>query len=408
MHYNSIKIGLSVSFFILYCSLFDLYAVEQDTLNQPGIFYIEPELLYGHIVPNHRKYPELDFAKAFCLSIGEFHNSRIKKWASFYNYPFTGILLSYCHLGNEKVLGDQYTILPFIVFNTKNRLNNSIYFKLGLGASYFTKHFDEEKNPSNLEIGSPITWTFQSFMYYSVLVTKHTSLNIGCGYVHSSNGHTQLPNFGINQGVLSLSFKYFTSEIDPLFSPKSNRIPISRNKIMYIMSRGGVGMHEYGNATGPVNGPKRMVTSASVSIGTIFREHIKADAGFSGRFYQHYYQSILNQVDSAYYDRPKLNSSNIYFFLGCEFIAGHIGIDIEGGLNLYKPYYRKHYSTMEGEIDFDYWLKQLFNVKLGLNYYLINTAKKPKANMFMGANINSNFGQADFSEICLGLVYSFY
>jgi hypothetical protein len=173
------------------------------------------------------------------------------------------------------------------------------------------------------------------------------------------------------------------------------------------MARNGLGLHEYGNAGGPIGGPKRMVKSVTISVGALFREQIKVDIGFAGRFYEQYYYHILNPIDSAYNNSPKLNASNLYFFIGCEFLAGHIGMDIEGGLNLYKPYFRKHYLTMEGNIDFDFWLKQLFNSKLGLNYYIINTQKKPKVNFFVGLNINANFGQADFSEICIGVIHTF-
>ena len=42
---------------------------------------------------------------------------------------------------------------------------------------------------------------------------------------------------------------------------------------------------------------------------------------------------------------------------------------------------------------------------MGLKYYIINTKKKPKHNIYLSAHINSNLGQADFSELSLGYVY---
>ncbi len=44
---------------------------------------------------------------------------------------------------------------------------------------------------------------------------------------------------------------------------------------------------------------------------------------------------------------------------------------------------------------------------MGLKLYMINTAKKPKHNVYISAHINTNFGQADFSEASLGYVYNF-
>ena len=44
---------------------------------------------------------------------------------------------------------------------------------------------------------------------------------------------------------------------------------------------------------------------------------------------------------------------------------------------------------------------------MGLKYYLIGTTKVPKNNLYLGFHINANLGQADFTELSLGYVYSF-
>lgn len=380
---------------------------QESNIPSAGCFFIEPEFLIGHKVPNYSASPDANCTKAFALSLGSFNNNPKKSWASFYNYPFTGIALSYCNLGNNQVFGDQYTIMPFIVFNTSNRLKNSINFKLGLGCSYFTKHYDEFVNPLNKEIGSGLNWSFQSFMYYEAYVSKYISINIGSGYLHSSNGHIKLPNYGMNQAVFSVSAKYFPKGINPAFQPKSSRLPVNHDRCYYLMIRNGWGLQDYGNGYGSSGGPVRPVKSATLSAGVLLREHIKVDAGFAGRFYQHYYYQIKTGSDSSLLQKPKLNSSNLYFFIGFELLTGHLGMDIEGGLNLFKPFFRTHYETMHDNIGLEYWLKQLFNSRMGFNYYLINTNKNPRNNLYIGININANFGQADFSEICLGVTHFF-
>ncbi len=50
-----------------------------------------------------------------------------------------------------------------------------------------------------------------------------------------------------------------------------------------------------------------------------------------------------------------------------------------------------------------YKLKSLFPTRLGVKLYLFNTNKIPKNNLYIGANINANYTQADFSELSLGL-----
>jgi hypothetical protein len=405
MYYkNLVKIAL----FMLIAFSYFTSGMSQDTIvNRKGIFFFEPEYSTGKIVPNRTHFPGSGLSNYFAINLGVFNSSSLNGWASFYNYPFTGIALSINTLGNERIYGEKITAMPYVEFNTANRLRNSIYFKLGIGCSYFTKHFDALNNPENMEIGSDFTWSFQSFMYYSLFVSDKLSVDIGAGYLHSSNGHTQLPNFGINQAALSISAKCFTGNINPVFQPKTSRIPVNREKKYFLMARNGIGFHEYGSASGPAGGPKRLVNTFTVSVGAVLREYIKLDAGLTARYYHHYYSQIISTADFNYLDRPKLNASNLYFLLGVEFLFGRIGMDIEGGLNLFKPYYRVHYLTWEGKLDFDYWLKQLFNTKLGLNYYFIAPKRKPEVNYFIGAYINANFGQADFSEISAGMVYNF-
>jgi hypothetical protein len=401
---NLVRIAL----FMFIASSYFTLGMSQDTSEKgKKIFFLEPEYSIGKIVPNRTHFPGSGFSNYFGMNLGAFNSSPLNGWASFYNYPFTGIALGISTLGNERIYGEKITAMPYVEFNTANRLRHSIYFKLGLGCSYFTKHYDALKNPENMEMGSGFSWSFQSFMYYSVFVSNNFSVDVGAGYLHSSNGHTQLPNFGVNQAALSLSAKYFTAGIDPAFQPKSSRIPVNRERRYYLMARNGIGFHEYGSASGPSGGPKRVVNTFTVSAGAVLREYIKLDAGLTARYYHHYYNQIISTADSNYLNRPKLNASNLYFLLGVEFLFGRIGMDIEGGLNLFKPYYREHYLRWEGKLDFDYWLKQLFNTKLGLNYYLINPKKMPRVNYFIAAYMNANFGQADFSEISAGMVYTF-
>ncbi|MDE5420378.1 hypothetical protein L3073_16700 [Ancylomarina sp. DW003] len=108
-----------------------------------------------------------------------------------------------------------------------------------------------------------------------------------------------------------------------------------------------------------------------------------------------------------YIDSPSWNASNIYFHLGSEFLIGHFGLDIEGGLNLYKPFYKEYYETHGSSNELKYKLKKYFSSRMGLNFYIINTNKLPKNNFFIGANINANFGQADFTELNFGYMYTF-
>lgn len=357
-------------------------------------FFIEPEFLAGKIAPNYEPYPPSGAKETFVLNMGE-SNIDNKPWAKYYNHPDVGISLAFSQLGNERVFGNEIEILPFITLNTTRRLKNTWFFKVGMGASYFTKHFDSVSNPENQAVGSSVTWAFKLFLYRSLWVTKKINLRICGGYCHSSDGHTKLPNLGLNSGLLGISAQFNQHSPNPDFLyPEKSVEQAPRD--YFIQLRTGAGMHIRGNPFGPLNGPEYGVYSLALSGGIIFKQHIKVRTGFTYRDYG----KLMDYTGQNY---TTWQSSNLFFHLGCEFLIGHFGMDIEGGINLYKPFYHRFYQDYEGSTASTfYFLKSAFPMRLGLNYYFIDPYKNTRFNVFAGADIDANFGQADFSEINLG------
>ena len=103
-------------------------------------------------------------------------------------------------------------------------------------------------------------------------------------------------------------------------------------------------------------------------------------------------------------DQPKWNASNIYLAVGAEFLMGHVTLDIELGTNLYKPFFGTFFDIFEEKSDFDKKLKSLILQRMGLYYYVWDTAKHPPFNLGIGCHINANNGQADFTGLSLVVV----
>ena len=368
--------------------------------------FIEPELHLGKLVSNYSNFPKSDFTKSISLNIG-IEDNRILSSSKFFNSPSTGVSLLYSDLNNDSLLGHSFHILPFIMFKPFASKQNKWWLKFGIGAGYFTKAYSEEVN--NLAIGSKVTWSFQAYMYRDLYLTEKYDLRLGAGYFHSSNGHTKLPNMGLNSAQLSLAYRWKSKAVP---SKKKYQVPTNesegKKKPLFINIRTGLGAHEYGGKTKPIGGPNKLVYSLAASGGIFFNPHVKLRSGFTYRFYQHYYERLKTRKDLDLSDSPRWNASNIFFHVGCEFLIGHFGLDIEGGLNLFKPYYKHYYREFNDTDKIKYQLKKHFVSRMGLNLYLINTNKMPKNNFFIGANINANFGQADFSEISLGYTYIFH
>lgn len=368
--------------------------------------------MLGKLVKNYGSFPKSNYRQTIYLDFGCYDN-RPQYCSRFFNNPSSGISLAYSMLGNDSVFGREMDLVPFIDLNCSKQLKNSFHFKFGIGASYFTKHYNSITNPADQPIGSAVTWAFEAFIYQNIFTSNHLNIKIGGGFLHSSNGHTQLPNYGLNSAMLSLSARYFFQPLTLQETKVDHTTELDRHKHYFLQSKFGLGFHEFGGTTKPVGGPKKLVYNGTICFGVIFRQHLKLRAGFNYRFYEHYYEYILNHpsekipqdTSKLFNSHPGWNASAITFIGGCEFLYNHVGLDIESGINITKPFYRRFNDLYERDGRPFRFLKSFFATRMGLNYYFINTTKNPRNNIFIGAHINANFGQADFSEASIGYTF---
>lgn len=366
-------------------------------------FYIQPEYQFGKIIAissYNDSPPKIGNQNSFALNFG-FSDTDTTKWRKYYNQAETGIMLLYSNLGNNKVLGHQIGALSFISFRVFNKLNNPLKLKMGAGISYFTHKFDSVDNFQNELIGASFTWDVKVFLYQSIYKNKNFNLQLGIGFSHESNGHTKLPNLGINSPMISLSGQFYNSEDANYYHPQRRKRANISPKNYFFTIRQGIGIHEQDETEGPKMGIVKPVYSSSVSSSILFNNHIKLRAGFTYRFYQHYYDHIIDSNVVSLINNPKWNASNISFFLGNEFLMGHVSIDAELGFNLHKPFYR----TFNPKNDIALVMQKLLLTRIGMNLYMINTHKMPKHNIFLGVHIKANNVKADYTEFTLGYSY---
>lgn len=362
---------------------------------------LEMEAVGGYVVPNYPNYPAHNPIIGIWGSIGRVHYRSL--FSSHYNYPQTGISVGYIYLGNTEIFGQQFFLMPYLSLNTSQKKVHSWWFRFGLGAAYFSTFYDSVANPDNVAIGSSFTWAFQAALHKKWYLSKTSNLKIGGHYLHASNGHTQLPNFGLNSAAVSVAMEFFFNKNNYLQNPIKKEKK-QHKKQWFVQATQGVGFHELGATAHPIGGPKKEVFSTAVSTGLIFSNHIKLRSGFTYRFYKQYYDDIRKNNLHPYIENPKASASNVYYFIGSEFLFGHISIDVEGGLNLHKPYFNYFYPYYENSSHFDFWLKKLFCTQLGLNGYALNTQKFQRFNVFAGIHLYANFGQADFTGAIVGTV----
>jgi hypothetical protein len=377
-----------------------------DSIQHPKpSFFIEPQFMIGRITPNYNNFPAHSNPVAFSVSLGKIDYSSDKEWTNYFNYPSVGVMFSYVRPGNDSVFGQEFSIMPYFEINPSKGILKRLHLKAGLGCSYFTKFYNLKTNPGNSEIGSRFNWAFQSNLDYVFFENKKIIFLAGLGYMHSSNGHTQLPNFGMNSFVASISSKFFLNAQNENLKRIENKSSEKSTNNYFFEIRNGLGIQEYGPAGGLLfSTPKKPVYAFSLAGGIILGRCFKLLTGFTYRYYQEQYDSITYKKIPGLVDHPVLSSSNLLFYVGFEMLFGYISSDIETGVNLYKPFFKSYYQRYAFTTTTVYKLKSLFPTRLGLKLYLFNTNKLPLNNFYLGANINANYTQADFSELSIGFV----
>ncbi len=406
------KINL-VLFFIFTFS----FGQKGDTLKYNNYSFAAIEYSVGKTSSANVNFPKLNPQQGILFSLGKTNRNTNLEWAKQLNYPKTGVTFSYVDFGNSEQLGQAITVVPFLEFKVFKKWSNRTNLKIGLGASYFNVIYDEVDNINNKAISTHFTWAFRSNLYYNLLDKKDYNLKLGLGYFHNSNGHTRLPNIGLNTFLVSVysEFKYnknFKSDLKTDTINSGNR-----TSQRFYSTRIGLGK----KVLSKYSTDRKDVYAFEASTGKIINKTFKYGFGFYYRFYEDYHdyikddEKLVNELYPEFKENPVLYASNIGIFADGELLLSHVGVAFQIGINLYKPAYKFDWQINQekyvndvyqlGELNWYYKVKKTISSRLGAKLYAINTNNSPQHNVFLGAFINANFGQADFSELTLGYVY---
>ncbi|MBT8277974.1 MAG: acyloxyacyl hydrolase [Bacteroidia bacterium] len=386
----------------------------QSELNSNESFYVIPEFVLGKTLEANDGFPKTQLQKGLFVNLGQYNFNENNIWARQLNYPKTGVSIGIIDFGETEKIGRAYTFIPFIEYQLFKRWN----LHVGMGGSYMDTLYDEENNPSNRAITTHLNWSFRSFMHYRLLNNK-VNWRFGLGYIHHSNGHTRLPNQGLNSLLAS-----FSAVIDTQPEAIKSFEKTKKKKSVQTYFSGRFGYGE--NVLSEIFNEKKPVYTMAFSAGRIYNKTFKFGGGFYYRFYQHYYDYIKNEEDLViqeypiFLENPTGYASNYGLFATAELLLGHVGFEFSLGFNIHKPFYPIDWKLNEGfdyvnpmgetidvlgELDWYYEIKRSISSRLGLNFYLINTNKSPKHNVALGLHINGNLGQADFTDLSLIYVY---
>ncbi len=206
-------------------------------------FQLNHELHIGKIVPNYRNYPSSGLKLGYSTSFLWHKIAATNPVNQYFKNPKFGFQLAVYRLGNPSLFGNQFDAVPIIELPTKKGA-----FQFGLGVGYFSKMYKD--NEANKAIGSRFNWSFQAVHYWNIPFAGSKDLRLGFGYHHASNGHTQLPNYGLNSAVIIVGL---------VPDKKMNEALHSKSLLansLYGQVSAGLGYHEFGSTSSPIGGSK--------------------------------------------------------------------------------------------------------------------------------------------------------
>ncbi|OUR90797.1 hypothetical protein A9Q87_12660 [Flavobacteriales bacterium 34_180_T64] len=417
------KVLITTFLFLYSVSIFG----QRDSISTIHNFRITPEILLGATGESNSNFPDRDLQKQFIINLSWDHSKSDDEWSQRLKSMTTGISIGYTDFGNTKHLGQAISVLPFIEFNAFRTKNLRV--QIGTGMSYFNKKYDSIHNPNNKAVSTDLSWSFKLQMHYNILETKTINYHVGAGYFHHSNGHSRLPNQGYNSLLFGVSAEIMRPTKSIKAPPKQAKPDLQKSKYNYFAIRTGYGSNTLSRAFND----KKSIYSFSGEYGWVLNNTYKIGLGFYYRFYQHYYDYIVDNESlvqdgrefEQFKTNPGWNATNLGLTLSGELLLNHFGLDLQLGFNIHKPGYKidwrinqgweyvpqvipEESNIVLGEFNTYYKIKHLISTRFCLKYYLISTKKRPKSNFYLGASINANLGQADFTELNIGYVHNLF
>lgn len=341
---------------------------------------IEQSFHVGSIIPNNNVFPAINHPSFMSeTSYIRYCHGKNDLWPNLYKYPVFSLSLSYESLGNKQKLGSAWGITPTLAFYLIKKKKFNVQLEAGIGIAFLGRHFDKINNPDNTINGSLINFSGMAAILLEWKVSNHFRLITGPAVSHYSNGNYANPNVGANVPDWQLGIRYLPI-VDSNKSLDKREEPLPAiNYSLHPYARVSSGLTEKG-----LDGPKYFVLSATAGIARMFGRKHRVSTGFA---------YILNKASLNFQRHIGLNqgkefkkASRYVWFVGHEFLFGHLGFLTEGGL--YLNQFEKRKSILAS--------------KLGFNFYPFNAFKKHAHLPYLGLYIHSSFGEAEYIEMVLG------
>lgn len=368
-------------YFFLFLCIYKL--IYFDTIKGQSISHDDPIILFGarfhksFIIQHTKKLKtEVTQSHPWCLEADiNWHLRKEKTWNYCYCYPRTGFAIRYTNFDLPDILGNAFSVYPFIEPYLHAEKKLSLAIRFGIGPAYMTKIYDEINNPDNLFFSSRISFIALLNLSLNYAINDQIGLRLALNYNHISNSGISEPNLGINFPSINLGIEYSFKKADfPSLNKNPNLVfQKKKNRFDFITSisakpaTSGTKQNKY-----PVYG---ISFNYGRALGRIF--------GLSGGIEWVNDQSLKEKfiLDSVYHSAGSYPDHNrIGALLGIEWLFGKFIFYQQFGYYLYAEYKEKG----------------SFYQRYGLNYKLTE-------HIYMGINIKVHAQDADYMDVRIGI-----
>lgn len=190
----------------------------EKSVSKPS-FSLGLQTFSGFIIPHSESIRSISHSNPWGLEASAgWHFSDAKSQSYCNCFPRLGVAFSYVNFNNPAILGEGFTIAPYIepFITPWKPISYSVRFSAG--AAYLNKIYDPVTNPENLFYSKRLSYilSLTPSIFYNRI--ENWKFRLSGSYNHISNGGNRQPNKGINFPVISLGVDYIFKPVD--FSKK--------------------------------------------------------------------------------------------------------------------------------------------------------------------------------------------
>ena len=301
-------------------------------------------------------------------------------WQQRFGFPETALNITIASHG-ERSYGYAIGVYPSILFRLVNLKNSYVYYKIGGGIGYNSKHWKRVPSSDSLNniLGSAINNFTMMQVAYRAKVKEKLSMQIGVDFYHISNAGARKPNFGINTFGAFLGLNYHLNHFQ-------NQFVKVEDKARYNPFN--VGVHTMGSFAEDktVGGPIYYNYGVGLFACKMYKGKSRAGLGIEGTYQSKLYSLFKNKAMNVGRERQASWQYSVYAMH--EFVFGKIGFPMYFGYYLNKP--NVGYSIYE---------------KLGINYHFIKNEKSKIKDLYFSLVLKTHFATADYAEWGIGFMF---